>query len=182
MTLDEFYNLSKDECFERIKDECRTQAKRKLCGSLICLLILIAIIIYFVRWKPEEFEFYTNTFYICLLSIFCLAAGLYAVNNLRFLRMVDSLCAPKHLLHWYEQTLNNNRKVAWLGVLGYIISLYPGIAYNIKHSDWLWTVFELTLDVAITAFWVYVYLKGYMERKSRRDEEIIDRLQDLIDR
>ncbi len=182
MTLDEFYNLSKDESFERIKGECRTQAKRRLCGSLICLLLLIVLIVCIVILKPQEFEYYTNTFYICMLSVFCLAAGWFAVDNYRLLYRVDSLDTPEQLLHWYEKTINNKRKVGWLIALGCISAFYPEVAYNIKYFDWIRISLDLTFKVAIIVFWLYAYYKGYLEDKSRRDEDIIDRLEDLIDR
>lgn len=183
MTLDDFYILSKDECFERLKGECRTEAKRRLCVSLVCLLILIALIIYIVICKPKEFEYYTNAFYICLLSVLCIAAGWYTLNNLRFLRLVDSLDAPRHLLHWYEKTINDNRKASHLFILGCIGSFYPDIAYNFKFLDLTWALMDLTFNAAIIGLWIYFYFKfEFWNFKSRRDEEIIDRLQDLIDK
>lgn len=182
MTLEEFYKLSKEESFERIKDESRSQAKRRLCGSLICLLIFMISIICIVIWRPQEFEYYTNNFYICLLSVFCIAAGWYAVNNLRFLRLVDTLGTPEHVLQCYEKTINNNRKAGYLFLLGCIGSFYPDIAYNFKYLDLTWTLMELTLTVAIIGLWVYLYFKfEFWVYKTRRDEEITDRLQDLID-
>lgn len=183
MTLDEFYSLSKEECFERLKDESRAQAKQRLCGGVVITLLILATITYIVLSKPQEFEYYTNTFYICLLSILCIAAVWFTANNLRFLRLIDSLEAPKHLLHWYEKMIKNNRNASCLLLLGGIISFYPEVAYHFKYCDLIWTLTDLTFKVALLALWIYLYFKvqlwwGY---KTRRDEEITDRLQDLID-
>lgn len=183
MTLDEFYSLSKEECFERLKAESRAQAKQRLCGGVVITLLILAAITYIVLCKPEEFEYYTNSFYICLLSVLGIAAVWFAVNNLRFLLLVDSLDAPKHLLHWYDKMIKNNRNALCLLVLVLIISFYPGVAYHFKYFDLIWTLTDLTFKVALVALWIYLFFKfelswGY---KTRRDEEIIDRLQDLID-
>lgn len=183
MTLDELYSLSKQECFKRLKDESRAQAKQRLCGGVVITLLILAVITYIVLSKPQEFEFYTNTFYICLLSVLCIAGVWFAVNNLWFLRLVDTLDAPKHLLHWYEKMIKNNRNASFLLVLVLIISFYPEVAYHFKYFDLIWTLTDLTFKVALVALWIYLYFKvelcwGY---KTRRDEEITDRLQDLID-
>ena len=183
MTLDEFYSLSKEECFERLKDESRAQAKQRLCGGVVILLLILAVITYIVVSKPQEFEFYTNAFYICLLSVLCFADVWFTVNNLRFLLLVDSLDIPKHLLHWYENMIKNNRNASFLLVLVLIISFYPEVAYHFKYFDLIWTLTNLTFKVALVALLIYAYFKVELWRgyKTRRDEEITDRLQDLID-
>ena len=130
MTLDEFYNLSPDECFERIKQESQSQAKRRVCFGTVISLLIIAVMVFIVMMKPEEFESYTNSFYICLLSIFCIATAWFAVNNLRFLRLVETIVAPKTLLHEYEKTVKNNRYAFYMLILGGIVSFYPDVNIN----------------------------------------------------
>ena len=183
MTLDEFYKLNKDECYIRIKDECRSQAKRRFCCGVVFSLLMTDCIMFIVIRKPEEFQSYTNNFYICLLSVFCVAAVWFAVNNLRFLRRVDNLSAPKHLFHEYEKTVNNNRYAYYLSALGCIVSFYPGIMYNFKNCDLLWALVDLTFNVAVIALWIYSFFKLELwEFKTRRDEEIIDRLEYLVEK
>ena len=181
MTLDEFYKLGKNECFERIKQESRSQVKRRLCFGVVISLLIIAVMAFIVIVKPEEFESYTNNFYICILSVFCIAAVWFVVNNLRFLRIVDTLGAPKHLLYEYERTVKNNRYACYLFVLGCIGSFYPDISYNFKYLDLNWALMDLTFNVAVIGLWIYFYFKIESGNyQTRRDEEIIDRLQDLI--
>ena len=176
MTLDEFYSLSKRECFEKLLDESRSQAKRRLCISLIFMLIFIALIIWIVIYKPQGYEYYT----ICQFAVFCLGAGWIAVNNFRLLRRLDSLDTPEQLLYWYEKTIKNNHKASFLIILGLIGSFYPDIAYNIKYFNWNWILVELTANVAIIVFLLYIYFKGYQNDRTRRDEEIVDRLEELV--
>lgn len=181
MTLDEFYNLSKDECFERIKAESRSQAKRRLCCGVVFSLLMIAGIVFIVIWKPQEFEYYTNNFYICLLCVFCIAAVWFAVNNLRFFRLVDTLGTPEQLLHKYQKTLSKNHYAFYLFVLGGIASVYPSIMYDYKYSGLNWFLVYWTMEFMVIAFWIYSFFKIDKTITTRRDEEIIDRLEDLID-
>ena len=108
MTLEEFYHLSKEESFKRIKEECRSQAKRRLCWSLICLLILIVLIIYIRIWNHREFDI-ADDILTCMYVIICILAGWVAVNNFWLLKKVDNIDTPEQLLHAYEKTLK--RKV-----------------------------------------------------------------------
>lgn len=182
MTLDEFYNLSKEECFERIKGESRSQAKQRLCVGVVITLLMLAIIIYIVLCKPQEFEYYTNAFNICLLSVFCIAALWFSFNNLWFLWRLDSLDAPKDLLYRYEKVLKNNRNALFLLLLGCIVSCYPDVAYHFKYLDLVSALVDLLFRVAWIVLCIYLYFKVDMWwcYRTRRDEEITDRLQDLI--
>ena len=175
MTLDEFYKTDKKECFVRIKDESRSQAKRRLCVSLICMLIFIGMLIFMKAWRYRGLE-NADAIYACLLLVYIFAAGWIAVSNFRLLRRVDSLDTPEELLHWYEKTIKNSRGAC---ILAIIVSI--GDPYAYFTGDRAWFVLNLTLTVAIIVFLIYTFLKDYWEYKTRRDEEIIDRLQDLID-
>ena len=181
MTLDEFYSLSTKECFERIKDESRSQAKQRLCGGVIILLLALAAIAYIVIRKPQEYEYYTNTFHICILSIFCVAALWFSINNLRFLLLEDRLDTPKDLLYRYELMVRNNRNALWVLMVAWPLMCYPDVAYHFKYLDLVSAIVFTVFQFAIVAFLFFKCLL-WQEYKTRRDEEITDLLQDLIDR
>ena len=124
MKLDEFYNLSRDECIVRIKGECRSQAKQRLYFGAIVSLIIIGILI-FLMIKPNR----PHIILSCQLALFCVAAAWQAVNNYRLLRLVDSLDAPEHLLYWYEKSIKNNRNAYYLGMLGLIGNIIDPYAF-----------------------------------------------------
>jgi hypothetical protein len=55
------------------------------------------------------------------------------------------------------------------------------IAADIKYQDREWFWIDLTIVAAMVAFWIYLWFRGYYLKNIRkRDEEIIERLQDLI--
>ena len=176
MTLDEFYNLSKRECFERIIDESRTQAKRRLCFSLIGVLIFIVILICTEIWNYREFDI-VDDIYACLVLILCFVAAWIAVNNFRLLKRLNSIDSPEQLLHCYEKTIKNNFKVSILALIACVVDPYAFI-----NDDKVWLWLSVTITVAVIAFLIYCYYNDILMYKTRRDEEIIDRLQDLIDR
>lgn len=176
MTLDELYNLSREECIERIKDESRSQAKRRMIGGAVFLLIIIIVLIFFNATEQNL----ARIIYTCQYSIWAFAAGWFAVNNFRYFRMVDSLNTPEHLLYWYEKTIKNNRNAYYLGMLGLIGNVIDPFA--LIDRQWVWIFVELTIDVALLALLIYSYFKGdFFKYQTDRDEDIIGRLQDLID-
>ena len=176
MTLDEFYELSREECILRIKDECRSQAKKRMLFGAIFLLWMTILI--FLWIKLEQ----VRILYVCQLSVFCIAAAWIAVNNFRLFHKVNSLDTPEQLLHRYEKTMNNNRRAYYLAMLGLIGNLVDPYAFIRSDWEWGWILVDLTILVATLAFLIYSYFKGdYLKYKTDRDEDIIMRLHDLID-
>lgn len=179
MKLDDLYNLSRDECFERIKGESRSQAKRGLCiGALILIISLYGMYIWH-DFKPSIVP-------ICNLSVGCIAAACIAVNNLRFLHRLDSLSSPELLLHGYKKRFNNDRKAIYFALIG-------GLIFNIRlwediiNFNWGWLVMELTFFGVLIVGLIYAYYKEYDNTALngflvQRDEEIIGRLEDLVEK
>ena len=174
MKLDEFYKLSKDECLERIKQESQSQAKRGLFCSLIAMLLFIVILIDIEVWNHREFGI-CDDIWACMDFVFCVALAWMAVNYFRLLTRVDSLDTPEELLHLYEKTIKNNRRACIPLIICIFVDPY---AYD---KDWIWNILCSAIAVAMIALFIFAYFKDYLEFKTRRDEEIIDRLQDIID-
>ena len=176
MKLEESYNLSRDKWFDRIKSECRSQAIKGLCLAVIILLIFIAIMFY---WRDPELRIVI----ICMSLVGCLTSGWMIVNNLWFLLRLDSLYTPEQLLHWYRRRFNNDRKAAYLLLMGVII-FSPTLWYDIINFEWTWAVLRLTFEVTILALLIYSYFNEDIFAKfvTRRDEEIFDRLEEIIEK
>lgn len=179
MELTESDNLSPNEVFERIKDDCRSQAKLRVCYGAVFLIIVIALLVYTIltgRWKDPVF-----LLYFCQSIVYCFAIGWFVVNNLRFLQRANSTVAPEQLLHRFENMIKNNRNAYYLFFLALIGIVIDPHAF-VRH-EWEWVWVDLAIVVAVLALLIYSYFKGdFLHYKTRRDEDIIHRLQELVER
>ena len=179
MELKESDKLSPNEGLESIKDDCRSQAKLRLCYGAVFLLLILALLVYTFytdRWKDQVF-----LLYICQSIVYCLAIGWFVVNNLRFLKRANSAVAPEELLHGFEKTMKNNRNAYYLFFLALIGIVIDPHAF-VRH-EWNWVWVDLAIVIAMLALLIYSYFKGdFLKYKTRRDENIIQRLQELVEK
>ena len=179
MTLDELYNLSKEEGFKRIKEESRSHAKRNLLLGAGLVLICIILIILFL-FPIEEWQKTARIIRICQDLFLVIGAVWSTVNNYRFLQCVEDLNTPEKLLYWYEKKLNNDRKAYYLVMLTLTCNLVD--PYSIARGEWGFVSIELIIAAAMLAYLIYSYFKSdTLKYKTNREEEILDRLHDLID-
>ena len=175
MKYEELDNLSRGEQFEKIKALCRLQAIIGLCIAVVVLLATIALV---KRWGGLE---ELRSVLICLFAVGCIASGWMVVNNLWFLYKQRSLDMPNQLLHWYERRFKNDRNAVYLIGLGIFICS-PSLWYDIFYlDDRYWILLELVSVAVVVGLVIYSYFHDDILRniKTRRDEEIIDRLDDL---
>ena len=170
-TLD---NLSRNECFELIKAECRSQAKKGLrvwaYGILAFLIIAVVVVLNLNK---------VRIIYLCMILPFGVSFVWSAVNYYRFLQRLDSLDTPEQLLHSFHKRLSNQRNASYLQMLG-LVGLFMSPIPDI-YSDGEWLC--LILPITILAFLIYSYFKGdYVQYKTSRDEEILSRLEDLVEK
>lgn len=177
MTLDELYNQNIEESLEIIKQESRSQAKKRLIGGSIYMFFVIALFAILLVWKSGK---PVQIIPSCMLFLFFISAGLIVVNNYLFLKGTDSLNTPEQLLDRYEKTLKNNRRAYYLGLLGIIGNITD--PYAIIDRDMGWLLIDIIFVVLLLALLVYSYFKGdFVNYKTERDGDITRRLQDLID-
>ncbi len=175
MKYEELDKLSRGEQFDKIKALCRFQA---IIGLCIAVVILIATIALVKRWGGLE---ELRSVLICLFAVGCIASGWMVVNNLWFLYKQRSLDMPDQLLHWYEKRFKNDRKAVYLVGLGIFIGS-PSLWYNIFNlDDQIWILTELAFMAVVIGLMIYSYCHDDIlgKFKTRRDEEIFDRLDDL---
>ncbi len=179
--LEELNYVSQDEWFGRIKDVCRSQAKRIVRWLAVILLLCIAAVVYFLTSRYQGGEM-GDIAALCLELIICFALVWVFFNNVRFLIKVDSLDSPEQLLHQHEQRIKNDRRASLLGALVSIVSLGGSYAFSLGGSytftDSSWWYWAMT--AILIALIIIFYFKGSYLRHSNRDIEITERLQDLI--
>ena len=165
-TLD---NQSRSERFELIKAECRSQVKLRLwifaAALLIPLFLFIAVVVVAqnrLRLTP-----------LCLALVYGVSFLWSIVIDYRFLKRLDNLDTPEELLHCFEKKLSNQRNPAYLAILGLV-------GLIIDSFEWEWVT--LAFAAVVVAFLIYSYFKGdYVQYKSSRDDEILSRLEDLVE-
>ena len=165
--------VDRDEWLGIIKDVCRSQSKRAVGFLAVILLLFIHAGIYFFTSKYQGHgigDIAASCFELAICST--LIWGI--VNNLRFLRVVDSLDTPQQLLLQHEKRIKNDRRAALVCMLAAVASL--GGSYAFTDSSWGYWAMKAILIALILFF----YFKGSYLKSSDRDKEITERLQELI--
>ena len=88
--------------------------------------------------------------------------------------MVGSLNTPQQLLLQHEKRKKNDRRATLVGILAVVAGL--GGPYAFTDSSWGYWAMKAILIALILIF----YFKGSYLRPSDRDNEISERLQELI--
>ena len=171
--LEDLNYVDQDEWFEVIKDVCRSQSQRAV-GFLAVVLLLFSLAgIYFFTFNYQGHDI-GDIAAICFEIVICFALIWGIVNNLRFLRVADSLSTPQQLLLQHEKRIKNDRRAALVCIVTVIVSL--GGPYIFTVSDWPYWAMKAIIIVLILIF----YFNGIYMRPSDRDNEISERLQELI--
>lgn len=175
--LEDLEYVDRDEWLGIIKDVCRSQSRRGLCGLVVVLLLFIAAGIYFMTSRYQGGEVGDIAAIVFdLIICFILLWGI--VNNARFLLKADSLDTPEQLLQQHEKRIKNDRRAALVCMLTVIISL--GGPYAFSNQEYPWSLIDWTMKAVLIALIIYFYYNGNYLRYSDRDNVITERLQDLI--
>lgn len=171
--LEDLNYKSRDEWFEVIKGVCRFQAKRAVCWLTIFLLLFIAAGVYFYTSRYQGGKV-GDIVAICFELIICSILAWGIVNNLRFIQSTNRLETPEQLLQQHEKRMKNDRRASLMCMLAVIVSL--GGPYAFTDSSWGYWAMKAVFIAIILIF----YFKGSYLRPSDRDNEITERLQELI--
>ena len=120
--LEDLNYVDRNEWFEVIKDVCRSQSKRAVGFLAAILLLFILAGIYSFTSKSQGLEV-GDIAAICFDLIICFVLIWCIVNNLRFLRVADSLITPQQLLLQHEKRIKNDRRAALVCIVTVIVSL-----------------------------------------------------------
>ena len=176
--LEDLDYQSRDEWFEVIKDVCRFQAKRAVFWLAITLLLFIAAEVYFFASRYQGGDV-GDIAAICFELIICFLLIWTIVNNLRFIRAANRLETPEQLLQQHEKRMKNDRRAALVGMVTVIVSLGGPFAFN--DREWPSYLVNWAIKAVLIALMLYFYYKGSYLRLSERDNDITERLQELID-
>lgn len=165
--------VDRNEWFDIIKDVCRSQSKRGVGFLAVILLLFIHAGIYYFTFNYQGHNV-GDIAAICFDLVICFTLIWGIVNHLRFLRVLGSLDTPQQLLPQHEKRIKNDRRAALVCMLAVVVSL--GGSYAFTDSSWGYWAMKAVFIAIILIF----YFKGSYLRPSERDNEITERLQELI--
>jgi uncharacterized membrane protein len=157
--------LNRDESFKEIKDVCRSRAKRNLYAILLVLLIAIVFLIYLGQ------RLYETKDIICFIlwAVIACIAALSVLYNYRFKKKIDNQSTPGQLLALFKKNMRIEMIcvcVVWLLI----------IADSFFGNGFFSAIGALTTFILV----LFMTYKAYGPW-NRRDREITEQLQELID-
>ena len=177
MKLEDLYLIKKEEWLDVIKDKCKKKAKTHFCVGLVLLilfLIFLTMVITFERsrlWTIEDFVYFLTLF------LYVLVSGWWVLKSNNFLKTIDGLGTPEHLLNKFKKYVKDKSIILTIGQLIFcgwfacfvFFSSGSGI---MKVIGWI-----VVLVSAIVS--IYRLIRGKYPVGST-DEDITRRLQELI--
>ena len=177
MKLEDLYLINKDEWLDVIKDKCKKKAKTHFCVGLVLLilfLIFLTMVITFERsrlWTIEDFV------YLLTLLLFALMSGWQVLKSHSFLKTIDGLGTPEHLLNKFKKYVKDESIILTIGQLIFC-GWFACFCYFSSGSGIMkvigWIVVLVSAIVSIYRLIRGKYPVGY------GDEDITRRLQELI--
>lgn len=177
MKLEDLYLINKEEWLDVIKDKCKKKAKTHFwvgLALLILFLIFLTMVITFEHsrlWTIEDFVYFLT------LLLFVLMSGWQVLKSNNFLKTVDGLGTPEHLLNKFKNYVKDESIILTIGQLIFCgwfacFCIFSSASGTMKVIGWI-----VVLVSAIVSIYRLIrgkYPVGY------GDEDITRRLQELI--
>lgn len=161
-------NRDRDKLLEQIKSKCKSRAKSSAFGILIVLIVTIVFLFYLGQRLDDTIAISS---FILWIVIGCLA-GWTVLHNYRFKKEIDNLDTPNQLLSRFKEYARIETITACIAWLLLIVD------YFLNASDHYFSAIGVLLGFVVC---IIFYIKGY-GRWYRRDKEIKEQLQELIDK
>ncbi len=177
MKLEDLYLINKEEWLDVIKDKCKKRAKTHFCVGLVLLIFLILFLIVGAI-SIEHFGYKKGDFVLLLtLFLFGLMSGWQVLKSHSFLKTIDGLGTPEHLLNKFKKYVKDKSIIWTIGQLifcGWFASFvyFSDLGIIVKVMSWIFILAVAT--VHISRLIRGKYFVAYS------DEDITRRLQELI--
>ena len=185
MKLEDLYLINKEEWLDVIKDKCKKRAKTHFWVGLVLLLflilflIMVTIAIYVELSSPYLAHDKEGLRIVLLLALFlyALMSGWQVLKSNNFLKTVDGLGTPEHLLNKFKNYVKDESIILTIGKLIFCgwfacFCIFSSASGTMKVIGWI-----IVLVSAIES--IYRLIRGKYPVGSG-DEDITRRLQELI--
>ncbi len=181
MKLEDLYLINKEEWLDVIKDQCKIKAKNHFWVGLVLLilLIMVTIAIIFVPSTPYSSPYKEGFDFVFLLTLFLyvLVSGWWVLKSHSFLKTIDGLGTPEHLLNKFKKYVKDKNIMWTIGQLIFCgwfacFCYFSSASGIMKVIGWI-----VVLASAIES--IYRLIRGKYPVGSG-DVEITRRLQELI--
>ncbi len=177
MKLEDLYLINKEEWLDVIKDKCKKRAKTHFWVGLVLLILFLIFLTMVITFEHSRLWTIEDFVYFLTLLLFVLMSGWQVLKSNNFLKTVDGLGTPEHLLNKFKNYVKDESIILTIGKLIFcgwfacfvFFSSGSGIMKVIG-----WIVVLVSAIVSIYRLIRGKYPVGY------GDEDITRRLQELI--
>ena len=177
MKLEDLYLINKEEWLDVIKDKCKKKAKTHFQVGLVLLILFLIFLTMVITFEHSRLWTIEDFVYFLTLLLFVLMSGWQVLKSHSFLKTVDGLGTPEHLLNKFKKYVKDESIILTIGQLIFcgwfacfvFFSSGSGIMKVIG-----WIVVLVSAIVSIYRLIRGKYPVGY------GDEDITRRLQELI--
>lgn len=177
METEELYLINKEEWMDVIKDKCKKKAKTHFWVGLVLLILFLIFLTMVITFEHSRLWTIEDFVYFLTLLLFVLMSGWQVLKSHSFLKTVDGLGTPEHLLNKFKKYVKDESIILTIGQLIFcgwfacfvFFSSGSGIMKVIG-----WIVVLVSAIVSIYRLIRGKYPVGY------GDEDITRRLQELI--
>ena len=177
MKLEDLYLINKEEWLDVIKDKCKKRAKTHFWVGLVLLILFLIFLTMVITFEHSRLWTIEDFVYFLTLLLFVLMSGWQVLKSHSFLKTVDGLGTPEHLLNKFKKYVKDESIILTIGQLIFcgwfacfvFFSSGSGI---MKVIGWI-----VVLVSAIVS--IYRLIRGKYPVGSG-DEDITRRLQELI--
>jgi len=188
MKLEDLYLIKKEEWLDVIKDKCKKKEKTHFWVGLVLLILFLIMLMmpiiamnyeHFTPYSAYDDQYYVLKSFTLLLTLFLyvLVSGWWVLKSNSFLKTIDGLGTPEHLLNKFKKYVKDKSIIWTIGQLIFCgwfacFCYFSSASGIMKVIGWI-----VVLVSAIVS--IYRLIRGKYPLGSG-DVEITRRLQELI--
>ena len=117
MKLEDLYLINKEEWLDVIKDKCKKRAKTHFWVGLVLLILFLIFLTMVITFEHSRLWTIEDFVYFLTLLLFVLMSGWQVLKSHSFLKTVDGLGTPEHLLNKFKNYVKEESIILTIGQL-----------------------------------------------------------------